>query len=527
MLKKILLLSATVVVAACAPRLIEGGRERTITVLHTNDFHGRHQPMGVSPGNATAQTGDPGREAQSFERSGRVGGFAALATAVERFRQARGAGNVLLLHGGDTFSDDLLGNLTRGEAIIRLMNAVGYDFMALGNHDFDYGSERTRELQALARFPMRGANVIERGTGAPFLGEPTRVFDLQGIRVGVLALGYHNTAKTGSSDNVSALEFTDGLHAAQNYVPQLRGQADLVVVLSHQGTKVDRELARRVAGIDLIVAAHSHDHTDQPERVGNTWIAQASSDAAALGELRLTLAGKRLSKVEGAMHTLWNDRFTPHRPTAELIDQLRAPHRARLEEVIGHASARIGRRYKSESPFDVLAGDFLRDHAKAQIAFLPGVGYGVSIEPGPVTREQLHALLPHPSKVVTMKLSGRQIREVLEQSAINQAPAEPSAGVGGLIQTAGLSWAADLRRPAGRRVTQVRVGASPLDDAASYRVVTHSGMLAGIHNYSTFKSGQDIRPEEQEVTQVVEAGLRAHSPVAPPALGHVTLTRTD
>ncbi|MFP5406578.1 MAG: metallophosphoesterase, partial [Gammaproteobacteria bacterium] len=119
---------------------------RSVTLLYTNDFHGRYVPFAVEPGNATAQTGDPGRSPQSFEHAGRVGGFAALATAIERIRQARGPANVVLLHGGDTFSDDLLGNLTQGEAVIRLMNEVGYEFSALGNHDFDYGAQRTREL---------------------------------------------------------------------------------------------------------------------------------------------------------------------------------------------------------------------------------------------------------------------------------------------------------------------------------------------------------------------------------------------
>ncbi len=85
-------------------------------------------------------------------------------------RRRHGADRVLLLHAGDTFSDDLLGNLTRGVATVRLMNALGFDAMALGNHDFDYGLERTRELQAIARFPMRGANVIEEASGGPVPG---------------------------------------------------------------------------------------------------------------------------------------------------------------------------------------------------------------------------------------------------------------------------------------------------------------------------------------------------------------------
>lgn len=507
--------------------LAEDMMEHPVTILFTNDFHGRHLPFTVSPGNATAQTGDPGRSEQSFDRSGRVGGFAALATAVDRIRQERGAENVLLLHGGDTFSDDLLGNLTKGEAVVRMMNAVGYQFMALGNHDFDYGVERTRELQALAEFPMRGANVVETATGAAFLGPPTMVFDVAGIRVGVLALGYHNTGKTGNPDNVEGLAFTNGIEAARALVPALRGEADIVLVLSHQGTKVDHELARQVEGIDLIVAAHSHDRIAPPQQIGKTWIAQASSDTAELGEMTAVVRNGRIASIEGAVHTLWTDRYAEDPNMAKLIGELRAPYRERLVEPLATAAERIGRRYKSESPFDVLVGNILRDQSGAEIAFLPGVGYGVSIEPGPLTREELYALLPHPSKIVTMTLSGRQIRDILEQSAANQNPATPLDAVGGIVQTAGLRWTADLRRPIGKRVTEVHIGERPLDPDRRYPVVTHSGMLAGIHNYSTFAGGEDIRRGDQEVVEIVEAALGRMDKLRSPALGSISIIKAE
>lgn len=494
-----------------------------VTILYTNDFHGRHRPFPVSPGNATAQTGDPGRAPASFARAGTVGGFAALATAVEDVRRARGAANVLLLHGGDTFSDDLLGNLTQGEAVIRLMNELGYQLAALGNHDFDYGAERTQALQEIARFPMRGANVIERATGEPFLGDPTLVLDAGGVRVGLLALGYHNTHLTGSRKNTESLRFTDGIEAARRVVPELRRRADLVVVVSHQGTKVDRLLAREVESIDLILAGHSHDLLAPPEKVGDTWIVQALSDAAVLYELELQVAGGRLAGLEGRPHTLWADRFAPHPQVAALVEALRAPHRDRLEAVIGTAAERIGRHYKSESPFDLLVGQILRQHTGAEVAFLPGVGYGVSLEPGPITREALYALLPHPSTVATLTLTGAQIRTILEQNAANLKPATPLEAVGGLVQTSGLRWAADLTRPIGARVTQVAVNGAPLEDGRRYRVVTHSGMLEGLHRYASFAQGTEIEKQDAKLTEVVEEALQGMGAVRAPALGGVAI----
>ncbi|GAB2798245.1 2',3'-cyclic-nucleotide 2'-phosphodiesterase (5'-nucleotidase family) [Hymenobacter luteus] len=493
----------------------------SFTILHTNDIHGRHRPFTVSPGNATAQTGDPGRSPSSFERAGRVGGFAHLATAVQQVRQARGAANVLLLDGGDTFSDDLLGNLTKGAANIKLMNALGYQFMALGNHDFDYGTARTRELQQLAHFPMRGANVTDRATGQPFLGEPAQVFTVGGVRVGVLALAYHNTAQTGNPDNTKELAFGSGIEAARRYVPALRARADVVVILSHQGTKVDERLAREVPGIDLIVGAHSHDRIAPPRQVGNAWVVQALSDAAVLGQLTVQVKAGKITSVEGIAPTLWTTEYPAYTKLAQLVDSLRAPHKARLEEVLATATGRIGRQYKSASPFDQLAGELLREATGAELAFLPGVGYGVSLEPGPITREMLYTLLPHPSKVVTLALTGAQVRQLLEQTATNQNPGNDMARVGGLLQTSGLNWTADLILPVSRRVSDVRVNGQPLDAQRRYRVVTHSGMLTGIHRYTTFAQGTNVLKLDKGVTEVVEAALRKRGTVAPPTPARV------
>lgn len=497
----------------------------TITLAHVNDTHGRHRPFPVAPGNATAQTGDPGREAQSFARRGQVGGYAAMATVVQSLRSRHGAGNVLLLHGGDAFGDDLLGNLTRGEATIQLMNALGFHFLALGNHDFDYGAQRTRELQAIARFPMRAANVTEAG-GRPFLGDPAQIFQVGPARVAVLALGYHNTDQTGSQENVRGLGFSSGIAAARDRVPLLRDRADVVVVLSHQGSRVDRELAGSVPGIDIIIGAHSHDAIFPPERVGGAWLVQALSDGAALGELTLTLdSRRRLTGVVGRMHTLWSDEVPADPAVAALIERLRAPHRAQLETVIATAAERIGRRYRSESPFDVLTGDILREHTGADIAFLPGVGYGVSLEPAPVTREALAALLPHPTKAATVMLTGRQVLEVLEQSARNQQPEDPMDRVGGLVQSSGLRWTVDLTRPAGQRIRDVRVGAAALDPARSYHVVTNESMLKGLHRYRAFEAGREHLVLEQSVTELVEAALKRRGTVRAPQLGNVKLVK--
>lgn len=502
-----------------------GRASGSFTILHTNDIHGNLREFVVDTGDATSQTGDHGRTYQEYPHQGVVGGFARLATAVERARQAHPAGSVLLVDAGDTFGDGLLANLTRGEATVRLMNALGYSFMALGNHDFEYTVDRTRELQSLAHFPMRAANAIVSATGAPFLGDPTLVVTAGGVRVGLLALGYHNTDQTGNKDNTRGLSFVNGIETARASVPTLRARADVIVVVSHQGTAVDSILAVRVPGIDVIVGGHSHDRIAPPRRVAGTWIVQALSDASALGELTVSVLDGRVTAVSGTVSELYANDYSIDRRFAQLLDSIRAPFLDTLQAVIGTAAERLGRQYKSESPIDVFAADILRRAGQADVAFLPGLGFGVTIQPGPITREMLVGLFPHPTSVIHEHLSGRQILAILEQSATNLRPADDLDRVGGLIQTSGLRWTVDLTKLVGNRVRDVYVGTRVIDEGIDYSVMTNGGLLQGTHRQATFAEGRDIVRDARSFAAILEDGVRMLGTIHAPTLGAVTLVK--
>ena len=502
-------------------------REVTVTILHTNDIHGRLTPFVVDTGDATAQTGDRGRPYQEYHRAGVVGGFARLAGAVESIRRTQGAEKVLLVDAGDAFGDGLLANLTRGAATLHLMNTLQYDFMALGNHDFEYTTARTIALQNRIRFPMRAANAIVRATGEPFLGDPIVVRTVAGVRIGLLALTYHNTDQTGNKENTRALRFESGIDAARRLMPVLRNRADVIVVVSHQGTVVDSMLAARVPGISVIVGGHSHDRIAPPRRVSgtSTWIVQALSDASALGELTLTVRNGRLVHVRGVIHELYADRYGEDTAFVGLLDSLRAPFRDTLDAVVATAAERIGRQYKSESPVDRLAAELLRRHANADVAILPGLGFGATWQPGPVTREMLVATFPHPTPVVREVMTGAQIVAVLEQSATNLRPANEMDRVGGLVQTAGVRWTVDFAQPVGSRVRDAAIGGMPVVMAHRYRVVTTGGMLQGTHRYTAFADGAEIEREPAALVEVLEKLMREISTIRAPAVGDVSIRR--
>ncbi|MEG9326961.1 bifunctional UDP-sugar hydrolase/5'-nucleotidase [Salinimicrobium catena] len=498
---------------------------RSISILHTNDMHGSYMPFTTTTDNATAQTGDSIDNLVRFDRAEEIGGFAWLAGAIKSVREKRGEDMVILLDGGDTFSDDQLGNLTKGEAMIKLMNLVDYDLMALGNHDFDYGLEQTRNLEQLANFPMRAANIKEEDTNKPIFGEAYVIIEKQGLKIGLLPLSYRNTPLTGNPANIKGLRFETGINAIREQLPKLEEEADLIVVLSHEGMAVDKLIAEEVEGVDLIVGAHSHDVIYPPMKIKDTYIVQALSDASVLGETTVSLEEGKISNVEANYHYLWHDEVEPDPEVKELISQLRSEYRSKLEEKVTVADTIIGRQYKSESPFDKVVNNLMRENYDTEVAFMPGVGYGISLQ-DEVKSEDVYKLLPHPAKIITLELSGEQIKATLEQSAANINPKDKLKTVGGLIQTSGISYELDFTKPIGQRISDLKVNGQEIEPSRSYTVATHSGMLNGIHNYTEFKKGKNLEKTGKPLNEFIVEQLKKNEVLSfPENMGEVMIVQ--
>ncbi|MFD1095751.1 bifunctional metallophosphatase/5'-nucleotidase [Salegentibacter chungangensis] len=497
----------------------------TISVLHTNDIHGSYMPFTTTLDNSTAQTGDETDVLVRFDREGIIGGMPRMAQAVKSIRSQKGEESVILLDGGDTFSDDQLSNLTKGETVIRLMNQLKYDMMVLGNHDFDYGLERTRQLNEMANFPMRAANIIDESTGEPIFNEAYTILERKGLKIAILPVGYRNTPLTGNPKNIEGLRFEKGVEIIQKYLPELKSKSDVIIVLSHEGMAVDKTIAEKVEGIDLIIGAHSHDVITPPVKINGTFVVQALSDGAVLGETELIIKDKDLSGINTNYHFLWNEDFDKDAEAEKLVQELRKPHLSKLEEQITTTDTIIGRQYKSESPFDKMVTTLMMENFNADASFLPGVGYGISLK-GDITSEDIYKLLPHPAKIVTLKMTGEQIKTTLEQTATNLKPKNKTNIVGGLIQSSGINYKIDITKPLGQRVTDIMINGRELEMTHNYKVATHSGMLNGIHNYEEFGKGMDIEKTDIVLTEFVIQNLRDIKKLPfPKKMGEVKLTK--
>jgi 2',3'-cyclic-nucleotide 2'-phosphodiesterase (5'-nucleotidase family) len=487
----------------------DDGREGWVrlVVLHTNDVHGGVLPR--SPGIAGLDAREP------------VGGAAALASFVARERaaaKARGA-EVLLLDGGDVWSGSPEGQATRGDLVVDALSRIGYDAVALGNHELDLGVGNAERLARRARFPWVSANVVEEATGRPppWLA-PWVVVERAGLRIAVVGLSPPDTPRLTMAGATEGLRFLPEVEAARAAAKALEGTADVLLFATHLGPDRDRRVADAVPAVALIVGGHTHARLSKPIAAGpegRTWIVQAGTGAVLAGRVRL--------RVERATRRVALDDYelVPLVPSAvgrdaDLERFLRArsravPGLAALDAEVGRLAGELSRTGApgGSTPAGNAVADAIRASARADVAVTNRGGVRVTLPRGPVTGRDLHLLAPFPNTVVVGSLTGAQLRSLIEASA---------SGVGTTpLEVSGVEAAYRIEGEPGRTravVVEARVGGVPLDPERLYVVATNSFVSAGGEGYGVWR---DTRVEDTGVSirDALAAWFRAAGEVVP------------
>ena len=398
-------------------------------------------------------------------------------------------GECLLLDSGDLIGDTMIADLTQGKALIEAFNHLRYDAMTIGNHEPDFGMEVLRERIKETNFPVVAANLTVKDDESSFT-KPYLIKRVAGTSVGILGLAYPKTARTTSSKNVAGVEFLSPRPAAEEYVPRMRREgADVIVVLSHLGLSGDQELAEAVEGIDVIIGGHSHNRMREALRIGGSLIVQAGAHGSDLGRLDLTLKNGKVTDHRRELIMLDSAAIPADATAQRQMEEIMERHRAALDEEVGKAGDWLvraqtlagtqARRREEQSPVDSLFADLIRAETKADAAFLPGVGYGVAIPPGPITAAQLRQLVPHDGKVVTMRLPGSRIMEILEQALENVFTKDSAVKVGGMIQVSGVRFKYRSSLAMGHRITEINCPERRWNPADDFVVATNTMLASG------------------------------------------------
>jgi len=494
---------------------VAGERPRDVTILYTNDFHTALDPV----------------PAYWLPGSPRLGGAAQLATLVEEIR-ARDE-TVFLFDTGDMFTG-MLSFLTQGEALMEMMAAMRYDALGIGNHEFDYGSDSFERLMWRAPFPSLGANIFYR-EGRHRYSRPHVILERNGVRVGVIGVIGQDARSVALPSGITKLDFTDAAPEVAASIAELRPRVDLIVVLAHQGKtgpmqtdaearpEVQRDfdedvrLAGAVPGIDVLVGGHAHRGIETPyvHPQTGTRIVQTYGYGTRLGYLKLRLDGGKITSHEGRLLKVWSDRIAPHAGVTARLAPYRRQAAAEVGEVVGLARSRLVRDYRAESSLGSFVADVMRERSGADIAFTNAGGLRADLPEGPVTRAHVLDALPFVNSLVTLEMTGRQVRAVLEQGLSLER---------GLVQASGLRAVYDLGRPSGQRLVEVRVGGVPLDDGRVYRVATNSFLAQGGDLYQVFLEAKPVADDGVLLSQVVMDHLRAKREVALPQAGRLVCT---
>ena len=479
--------------SGCAALALTAGiaaADYTLTILHTNDFHARFEPI--------SKYDSPCSEADNAEGKC-FGGTARLVTAISDARKR--TNNAILVDGGDQFQGSLFYTYYKGKMAAEFMNKLGYDAMTVGNHEFDDGPEVLRGFMDAVNFPVLMSN-------ADFSAEPllqgkllkSTVIERGGEKLGLIGLTPQDTDELESpGPNVV---FDDPVGAVQAQVDALTAMGvNKIIVLSHSGYHVDKRVAENTTGVDVIVGGHTNTFLSNtsdraegpyPTMVGNTAIVSAYAYGKFLGELNVHFddAG---NIIEAKGEPLIMDvAVTQDAATVARIAELAKPLDEIRNKIVAQTAEPIDGDKGSCRAGECSMGNLVADAMLARvadqgvtIAIQNGGGLRSSIDAGEVTMGEVLTVLPFQNTLSTFEAKGSTIIAALENGL-----SQIEEGAGRFAQVAGMRYTYDPAAPAGARLTSVEVktieGWAPIDPEAVYGVVTNNYVRGGGDGYKMF-----------------------------------------
>lgn len=458
-----------------------------LTVLHTNDLHAHLEPVKI--------------------RGKEYGGYARQATLIERFRKTDK--NVVLLNGGDTFQGTLFFNVFEGLADAVFMNAVRYDAMAVGNHEFDRGPAALGEFCKWANFPVLAANLELKDEPALVSQvEPYTILKVGGQSIGVVG------AVTPDLPDISAIgpnvKMKEVMESVETAVRALESKGvNKIILVSHCGYGLEKAFAEQVKGLDAIVGGHSHsllcsagvtlpdgfprplgDYPTVVKRAdGSTClVVQAWEWGKVLGRIKIEFdSGGRVKSWKDAKPIVVDETVPEHPEIASLVAAFRKPISAAMSEKIGSTTKGLPR----DGTMQEVIADAMLMATKSSgsiAAFINVGGVRSAIEPGDITLGKANEVQPFRNTLMLMDLTGQQLKDALETPYVGE---DPSGGV--LWPSSGTSYSVDMSRPAGSRIYDVVVAGTPLDLTKTYRLTFNNFTAGGGDAHVVLKNSTGYR----------------------------------
>ncbi|SIQ15553.1 5'-nucleotidase [Rhizobium sp. RU35A] len=505
-----------------------------LDILHINDLHSRIEAINKYDSTCTAKE----QEAKEC-----FGGIARVKSAIDGFRKAKPGANVLVLDAGDQFQGSLFYSTFKSAPVADFMNGIGFDVMAIGNHEFDDGPQELNKFIGALKFPIISGNTVPaKGSLLDGKYKGYVIKEIGGQKVAVVSVLATDTAETSSPG--PDIKFEDEVTYLKAAVKEIQAQGvNKIIALTHVGYNKDQEIAAAVDGIDVIVGGHSHTYlssTDSkssgpyPTMVKNPSgvevpVVTAYAYSKYLGELTVTFDDKGVVKSATGAPKLLDASVTPDEAYTAKVKELGAPLEELKKKVVGVSEATIDGDRKTcravECTMGNLVADASLDRVKNQgitIAIVNGGGLRASIDQGDVTMGEVLTVLPFQNTIATFQIKGADI-----QAALENGVSQIEDGAGRFAQVGGLKYTFDRSKPVGSRVSNVLVKEGDafvaLDPAKTYGVVTNNYVRSGGDGFKMFATNA-VNPYDfgPNLEQTVADYLTAHNPYKPYTDGRIT-----
>ncbi|MBD3664267.1 bifunctional metallophosphatase/5'-nucleotidase [Sulfitobacter aestuariivivens] len=494
-----------------------------LTILHTNDFHARFEPISKYDGPCSAEDNGEGKC---------FGGSARLMTAITDARSR--TNNSILVDGGDQFQGTLFYTYYKGKLAAEMMNQMGYDGMTVGNHEFDDGPEVLRGFVDAVEFPILMSNADI--SGEPLLADQIAksvVIERGGEKIGMIGLTPEDTHELASpGDNIT---FSDPVAAVQGEVDKMTAEGvNKIIVLSHSGYATDQKVAAETTGVDVIVGGHSNtllsNTSDRaagpyPTMVGNTAIVQAYAYGKFLGELNVTFDDEGNITEAAGEPIIMDAAVTEDEGTVTRIAEAAGPLEEIRNKVVTSIDEPLGGDREVCRAQECSMGTLIADAMLARVAdqgidvaIQNGGGIRASIDAGEVTMGEVLTVLPFQNTLSTFQVTGETLVAALENGV-----SQVEEGAGRFPQVAGMTFAFDGSQPAGSRVSDVMIGGEAVDPAKVYGVVSNNYVRNGGDGYDMFKSAMNPYDFGPDLADVTAEYLAENAPYKPFTDGRITV----
>lgn len=439
-------------------------KEVHLILLYTNDTHGHLFPFDHKQGK-------------------NIGGISRRANLIKQARQEPNC-SVIVLDAGDVFQGTPMSSMFKGKVDFEIMSIIGYDAMTLGDHEFDFGQKILLQRIKEREFPVVCANVVREQDNKLFL-EPMVIKNIQDLKIGIIGVTAEEVPVTTSPANVKGLRFLNPKETIKKLLKESKEKPDIIILLSHCGYDYDRQIAKSIPEINIIIGGHTHTKIEKPSIINKTIVVQAYQWGIYLGRLDLIVSDAEKNKY--AMKDFRGELIlvsdtVPSIPEIDsILNQYNSKLTKQMEKVIGSAEIYFdnSRCRNTETEIGNFIADAIRHIAKVDISFQNGGGIRFFLDKGPVTVEEIYNVIPFESFIITLELNGEQIEKILQRSLTTRDK---------FLQVSGLK-----ARMKNNKIVDIKTGESKIIGDKNYRIAVNDFLAAGGDGYDVFKQGRNIK----------------------------------